>query len=191
MIAIITAYNNEMKEVGDLCWKSMQRYVKRHDGVRCHKAIIPDDYERPASWFKPQMIARFLPYCEFVLWIDSDALIIGDMNFNALVKKTTLNISRDLNGVNCGVMAWRQCVQSFRALTRIDMGTQHTDHPWWDQAALMEFVDEIDVTYQPKEIWNAYESDRTAESMVLHFPGMDNVQRFHKMEHELDKLCNS
>lgn len=170
---ILTAFNSAFSEIGSLCVQSLMRYCREHPEYRFVSCLIPDNYSRPPSWYKLELLKKHLPDHDFVLWIDSDALIVGSNDIKSLIKDATLNISEDKNGINCGVMAWKNCPESFKAIERMEsMHEEHRDHPWFEQSALMTFVDELDVNLVPKHIFNAYQYDVCSETQILHFPGM-------------------
>lgn len=186
---ILTAYNKEFAEIGDLCVRSIARYCATRPWMRFQSRIIPDDYPRQPSWFKVGLIRDELPYTDYILWIDADALIIGEADFRQLIKEATLNITKDQNGINNGVAAWRNCPEAYTVLNRIEgMYSTFKDHPWFEQAPLMEFVDELDVHYHDKEVLNAYQSDVSTRSQILHLPGTPNNERLKIMRKTLKKL---
>lgn len=183
---ILTAFNSAYTEMGSLCVQSIARYCKLHPKARFVSQLIPDDYARPASWFKVGAIRRHLPDHDFVLWIDCDALIIGKQDITQILSPVTLNISKDKNGMNHGVATWRNCPESLAALDRMEsLSAEFLNHPWWEQAALMTFIDEISVCYQPKEVFNAYPEDACEATQILHFPGMTNEERIPLMKERL------
>lgn len=170
---IATAFNRLFAPCGDLCVESLKKYTALFPRHEFMAEIIPDDYPRPPSWYKVGMIRRLLRFGEQVVWIDADALIVGTADIAPMLSLSTLNIARDANGPNCGVMAWTPTKASEEALDRIDAGYErHKDDKWFEQSSLMEFIGELDVFYQPKHIWNAYLEDRCPETLILHFPGM-------------------
>ena len=180
---ILTAHNSSHAEIGSLCVQSIARYCRAHPEARFIAHLIPDNYPRKASWYKIELIKRHLPDHDYVLWIDADALIVGSDDLASILKPATLNISSDNNGINHGVVAWKNCEESFRAFDRIEsLYPQFTEHIWFEQAALMTFVDELNVFYQPKEVFNAYQHDLCAKTQILHFPGMKTEERLPLMK---------
>ncbi len=153
----------------------MARYCEGRPDVTSMSISIPEDYERQPGWFKIGLTLKLLPDFDYVLTLDPDTLIVGKSDFSQIIKPATLNIAKDANGINCGVMAWRNCPAAFDALNRLEaLYPEFEGHIWNEQAALMTFVHELDVFYQPKSIWNAYphfQPDVTDETMVVHWPG--------------------
>lgn len=185
---ITTAFNAKFAQIGEMCVDSIKRYCAAHPQTKHAIEIIPDDYPRPASWFKVGMIARLLPEHNFVLWIDADAMIVGGEDIEAMLAPVTLNICKDCNGANGGIVAWRNCAQSFEMLQRIeDSYERFKDGKWFEQHAIMELLPQIDFKMQPKEILNAYpvgveNPDANECSQIVHFPGMSIEQRIPLMK---------
>ncbi len=175
---ILTAYTQDYENVGNLCYDSILRYGRKLT-ISHSNAIIPADYSRDASWFKLEAIREKLPYFDCVLWVDADAMIIGDADVRAIIRPNTINLSKDANGANCGVMAIWNSPEGFEILKKADaLYEQFKDHPWYEQAAIQSFIGDHDAFYQPKHIWNAYPSevegggDVTKETLICHWPGV-------------------
>lgn len=174
----LTAYDTEFSPLGELCAKSIKKYIHRLG--RHHMAVeqIPDDYDRKPSWFKVQAIQKHLKDHDFVASIDADAMIIGDWDMRPHLNPDPLNICYDVNGVNHGVAVWRNCPEAFIALELMEtLYPVCKDHVWYEQWALMQFIGILPHNALQKEIWNAYPSDRVAHSQILHFPGMTMAER--------------
>lgn len=176
---ILTAFNSQYSEIGSLCVESLMRYCRERPEYRFVSHMIPDNYERPASWWKVGAIRRHLPDHDFVLWIDCDAMLVGDGDLMTLIDHdATINIARDENGWNNGVTCWRRCDEAFETLDHLEAGYEkHKDGPWFEQHVLMELEGKITVFEQPKTIWNAYPEeirggDLTEQTAIIHFPGM-------------------
>jgi len=185
-VIILTAFNSAFAEIGELCVASLRKYQSIRPHINVVKESIPDDYDRPASWYKLGLIRKHLTGSGFVLWIDADAMIVGRQDLTRLIKPKTLNISKDCNGINCGVMAWRDVPEAHAALSRMDeLYSQYENHPWFEQAALMSFEHEVQIFYQAKKVFNAYPSDRTIATQIMHWPGMSIEERLPLMRKEL------
>lgn len=192
---LVTAFNRQIAPLGEMCAESMRKYCARFPHHKCEVFEIPDSYDRPPSWYKTQLLSNLLTYGERVMWIDADALIVGRAEIDGIVRDNTLNIAKDAHGINCGVMAWQPSAPAIHALTRMDQAfPRFKKHKWFEQAALMEFVDELDVCYQPKNVWNAYAKevdgggDVDEKTLVVHWPGCDFETRLKAMQEEFSKL---
>jgi len=185
---IVTAFNNEFQRLGENCCESLRRHCERHQNETWQHYHIPGDFQYPPSFFKLNVILSALSDSEQVLWIDADAMIVGKKPMSELLANTTLNIARDENGPNCGVMAWTQTSESFQALERLlALRDEFKDHIWWEQAALMTFIDDLAVHWQEKRIFNAYQEDQCGETQILHIPGLHIHERTQILEEALTK----
>ncbi len=180
---ILTAYTRSFEHIGNLCYDSILRYGRRLD-ISHSNSIIPETYDRAASWYKLAAIRERLANFDYVLWVDADALIIGNADVREIIQPATLNLARDANGINCGVVAWRNCRQSFDVLDRLErLYAKFSEHPWAEQGALMSFESEVDIYEQPHELWNAYPTEIEGggpidpQALICHWPGMPANER--------------
>jgi hypothetical protein len=186
---ILTGFNSKLAACGSYCIRSVERYLTKYPKYHFAVEIIPEGYERPASWYKVAAILKHLPHHDFVLWLDADSQIVGDADIGAMLKDKTLNIARDKNGLNHGIAAWKNCPESFWALETMNRGYEgKEDHPWQEQSVLMEIESKIQIHYQDKVKFNAYPEDVTSESQILHFPGMLPHDRLPMMAKAYEKL---
>lgn len=190
-LTIITAFNAQYQEMGELCFKSILRHAKLY-GHSAAAHLIPNDWPREASWAKIGFIRQHLKTSTCVLWIDADAMIVSNTDLATILQPQTLNIAKDHNGINCGVMAWWSNLESFMALKRIE--SNYTENPWFEQKALMAFVDQLDVYYQAKWLFNAYPVEREApadidvNTIITHWPGMTVEERLPLMREAWEKM---
>lgn len=183
---IVTAFNKEFQRLGENCCESLRRHCEPHSEDRWQHYHIPGDFPYPPSWYKINVIINALSEDRQVLWIDADAMIIGKRSFGEILGDATLNIARDENGVNCGVMAWQQGAPAFEALLRLqNLREQFKDHIWWEQAALQTFIDELSVQYPEKRVFNAYQEDQCPDTQILHIPGLHIHERTMILEEAL------
>lgn len=196
---ILTAYTQDYENVGNICYDSILRYGRKL-GISHSNTIIPADYPRPPSWFKLEAIKNKLPHFDCVLWVDADAMIIGDRDVRDMIQPEDLNLSKDVNGANCGVMAFWNCVPSFDILAKAEsLYEKFKEHPWYEQAAIQSFISEAYAFYHPKHIWNAYPSevegggDVTKETLICHWPGVpfrEKIAWMKFMEVKAAALCH-
>jgi hypothetical protein len=179
-LTIVTAANQMARLCLSMCKASIERYCQLFPDIKfqCHEAP-PDTNNR--SWSRLALTMSLLPACEFLLWIDCDAMIVGKCDFREIIQPHSINIAKDNNGINDGVVAWKNCDEVRQTFDRLlSMREQYADHPFRAQGALGTFIDELDVFYQPKHVWNAYPKEVwpglvdevNSETMVAHYPGM-------------------
>jgi hypothetical protein len=170
---ILTATNRAMMECAFLCIRSVERYLTKYPQFHFAVEAIPEEYARPASWYKVPSILKHLPAHDFVLWLDADSMIVGDANLRDLLQDKTINLARDHHGPNNGIAAWKNCPEAFYALERMNREYEKwKEGPWFEQHVLMEMEGELQIGYQPKHIFNAYEEDANSETIIRHWPGM-------------------
>lgn len=188
---ILTAFNRQMMECGVLCVRSIERYLTKHPQFHFAFEAIPEEYARPASWFKVPAILKHLPAHDFVLWVDADCILSGDGNLRDMLGDSTLNIARDHHGPNNGVAAWKNCPEAFYVLETVNRSyDKWIDAPWYEQHQIMEMEGQIQVTYQPKHIFNAYPEDTNSETIIRHWPGMLPSDRWPLMFEAYRKLIS-
>lgn len=186
---ILTGFNSAMAKCASYCIRSVERYLVKHPQYHFAVEVIPEDYARPASWHKVVSILKHLPDHDFVLWMDADSLLVGNQDLRSLLEDKTLNIARDVNGVNHGVAAWKNCTESLWALETMHRGYEEKKkHPWFEQSVLMEIENKLEIHYQEKTVFNAYPEDQTDRTQILHFPGVTPRDREPLMHRAYQKL---
>ncbi len=185
----LTAYDAEcFSEIGALCVRSIKNHIAK-TGHHMAVEVIPPHYPRKPSWYKVDAIRRHLRQHDFVVWIDADAMLIGDKDLRPLLADVPLNICKDNNGINHGIAVWKNCRESEIALNLMDaLYPTYQTHKWFEQAALMSFIDLVPHNTLPKHVFNAYPSDKNHETQILHLPGMKNEDRLVIMQAEAQKL---
>jgi len=180
----LTAFDINHRSLGAICIDSMIRYCSKFPGNLYDCQFIRADYARPCSWAKVNAIrSRLAGGYDHVLWVDADTLITGAQNLDNLIDPCAdLNISIDENGINCGVMVWKGSERTLKFLAEVDADTKYADHVWWEQAAINERLNELNVHFVPKTLFNAYPDDANAQSGVLHWPGMSVEERLPLMQ---------
>ncbi len=102
------------------------------------------DPARPPAWAKVPLIRDTLESHDLVLWIDADAVIVDDGEdiASALEPYAQLALVRhrreDVLIPNTGVMVWRAGEFARGLLDRMWASTRFRDHPWWENAALLD-----------------------------------------------------
>lgn len=119
----------------------MHRYATRHGHTLAVANLVGD---RPASWMKVDAIAKALKTSDVAVWLDADMVVVDSTRWigdelpadmwHGLVEHVT-----DCGEVpNCGAWVLRQ--QMLPVLREVWQMTQYLDHPWWEQAAVLELL---------------------------------------------------
>ena len=191
-LVICTAWNPAFAELGKLCSESIAQHIKRVEerggsGLTMVTRLIPEDYPRPASWFKLDLIKELLQTNPHVLWIDGDALLIdqGDIR-DELSPLVVLEIASDQNGPNGGVMSWNANADRHNQV--LDwVSSQYErfkDDPWWEQKPLQEAMN-VDKSWWgnlPKNVMNCYTDELCPQTRILHLAGFETPQKIKMME---------
>jgi|GEM_PF-6884155 len=202
MIKIITACDNSKThaELAEICKFSIKKYCRLHRLAYDFHTIT--ETEVPAAWYKIQLLRKELENkkTRFCLWLDADSLIRNpDFDIRSLIReKKALYLAEDCNGVNTGVMLWKNTRLNKRLLKQIWKARHITKHPWAEQEALRLLIlknyegIQDRVEWIPQNIFNAYDYalyGRTMESgqvnensFIVHFPGLDFEIRKQHME---------
>lgn len=162
-------------------------------GFKCHifnNSLLTDN--RPLAWQKVYAIDTVLHMddCSRLLWLDGDAIVMQPVN----LPETTRNIAltKDHNGINTGVMIIKNTEWSDRFFHRVANTTTFNNHPWWEQAAILHFIQTERKTgkhieYIPQEIYNSYDINRTP--FIYHTVGCGSGSNcFHKWETAFAKI---
>ena len=98
------------------------------------------DRRRPPAWAKVPMLRETLASYDLVLWIDADAVIVDRSRDIAdeLAPDRFLGLVRHGEVPNTGVMLLRAGHRARDLLDRTWNATRLIDHPWWENAALLD-----------------------------------------------------
>jgi hypothetical protein len=100
------------------------------------------DRRRPPAWAKVPMLREAVESFELVLWIDADAVIVdgGRDVADELEAGSELALVRhgEPQIPNTGVLLLRAGRFSRELLDQVWRARRFTDHPWWENAALLD-----------------------------------------------------
>jgi hypothetical protein len=207
-LTLLTAYDERFKTLGDISSSQIIKYCEYHGfGYQIFK--IDNLTKRPYSWMKillmAYLIRQDIKMCnDWFLWVDADAVIVK-LNYdivNEIIDKvppeTAIIISKDLNGINAGVVIFKHDKFTEKLLGKIWSMNQYIFHEWWEQAALIELIDQNwadlqqKVFYVPQRILNAYtyelynqsnpDGELCAESFIYHVPGRPLAERIQRIQ---------
>jgi hypothetical protein len=196
---IISGYTENIKEISDISYNSYVDYCLKNC-IELERHQIKE-IERGPSWYKVQFILNeFNKGHEWVMWVDADTLLVNkNFDINQLIDKNSeVIISRDINGLNCGVMLWKKTTRTQEILKAIWDSLEFLNHPWWEQAAFIKLYDENFLDMQkfvkivPQNQLNAYnyflygiehkQGQLNANSIILQFPGLPYIVKLTEMQ---------
>jgi hypothetical protein len=171
------------------------------------------DPSRPPAWAKVPLLRQTLDRYDLALWIDADAVIVEDRDDVAAELRPDAQLAlvphrRDGELIpNTGVMLWRSGEYARALLDRVWAGKRYLDHPWWENAALLDALgydvprfNRFDrllrrrlrpappspaVQFLPGH-WNWSYLDRAESPRIVHCLGVPVEQRLRDMRAALD-----
>lgn len=137
-----------------------------------------------------QVLSMGFSHC---LWIDADAYINNNVPLTSFLDfQHDLFISKDINGINAGVMAVSKSAIPFLK----EVLKEPFNHIWVEQMAMMKLIDNgypVSVKYINQSSFQAYfyglydltfpEGEATKDSFIIHLPGLSMEKRL--------ELCNA
>ena len=184
-VKLITLTTPEIQEYANITNENKNKYCIKNNIEFKH---YPDKLDaRPPSMSKIMAIFKNLHSCDYVVWLDADA-VITDINFDIKneLKKLPADkhffFAKDWNGINAGVIVVRASIESKLYLIDImKMLHDYIDHPWWEQGAIHElyktnkgFADIVGDL--KKSVWNCYTNEGGAK-FILHLAGISHKER--------------
>jgi hypothetical protein len=182
--AVATLYTPEISDLGSRTSAILARYARRH-GYQALVAAESLDASRPPAWSKLLLVEQFLanhPSCTWLMWIDADALIMDprrrledmvDDNVDFVIAK-----DRSPLQINTGVFLLRNCPAALDLLRRAYAKVQYLWHPWWEQPAVSEAIDECSGTLRTRIVsrrsFNSFFDEYEPGDFVIHFAGCNH-----------------
>ena len=191
---IATAAIGHHRELFDIVRSKLEMYAELHgyEISNCQDTLDP---MRPHAWTKIIHIINLMKDYEEILWIDADAIILdGAVDVSSIVEEDTdlawvWHSYENQSHPNSGVMYIKvnkaTCMLFLLANEQRDL----SDHPWWDQAALMRLLgiesdiwpigsikntELIPVKEQKLPIeWNSIRQDPAKNPKIRHLAGED------------------
>jgi hypothetical protein len=140
-----------------------KRSYCQHMNYTCYLATdVVKQEQRPLAWQKVHTIdiALHTQECNILLWIDGDAIF---MNYQPVpTTSKDITVSKDHNGINTGVMIIKTTSWTDTFFHRVASTSTFDYHNWWEQAAIIHFVNKEPETrkhieYLPQASINSYD----------------------------------
>tara|TARA_Y100000588_G_scaffold24072_2_gene24113 strand:+ start:5137 stop:5817 length:681 start_codon:yes stop_codon:yes gene_type:complete len=104
------------------------------------------DEDRPAPWGKIKALQKTLDdvSTHWAVWIDADAFIMNDeIKLESIIDdEYDLIIAVDCFTINTGVFLLKNTKNSKHFLKEVYEKNWAINHPWWEQAAIIEYINE-------------------------------------------------
>ena len=184
-LEIVTAYDDAYKTISDITYKTVHKYGRKH-AIQTTRHHLPS-LGYPPHWHKIKIIRLALDSKrDWVMWMDADAHINNqEYDIKKLINnQSDLTISEDFNGINSGVMIWRNTLKTREFLKAVWEEKDQTKHEFEEQHAITKLLQkgaDITVNKVPQRILNAYDYNLYGtqhhghydrQSFAIHFPGI-------------------
>jgi hypothetical protein len=153
-VCLTTAFDAGYAAMGAVCEESLAAYAAAQGlELKVVRGVVPD---RPPAWTKIRVIADlFMDGCDFVLWVDTDAVIVRhDIDIRGEIEDgKDLYLAAHkldvfpmpgmmvrLDVPNTGVMLLRNCDWTRAFLEDVWSRTDYLRHRWWENAAVIEIL---------------------------------------------------
>ena len=157
-LKIITSFDTNFLEIGKITAKTISSYSKKYE--LNHEIIDMPITGRPQSWNKIPLIKEEIlkDKNDFIMWVDADAFFLKNsenirhfldfeheiflVNHYCAIHKGSnyQNTILTANRINCGVMIFKSSEFNIKFLDDIWKKEKYINHPWWEQAAIMDQI---------------------------------------------------
>ncbi len=197
-ITLATLFTPEIAEYGEWSASVVRMYAERH-GFKVEIRNDRLDKDRPASWSKLVLLEEIFdrdPECEWIMWIDADAVILQpEVNMARWIDDAFDFIVADdspLSLFNNGVFFVRNRGPVRELLRRAYAKEQYLHHHFWEQAALQEVVREglpgLRVKIVPRHLFNSFAKEFGETSFIAHFAGESHDVRTREIRRLVSKI---
>ena len=193
---ITTLYDDNMREVGEICHSSLKRFFGFNAGfeIKVFGALL--DTSAPPSWNKILVARMLLPKADWLLWVDADCVVHRDPSIAQFTRTAAdFRPSQDYNGINCGIFLIRNCPWSLQFLdTLLFLGDVVDDKSFgpndgckWEQNAIKCLLKSFKNMAQHIEpLPSCLVSDTTSgfqrDRFIHHAYAMNNASRLHLLK---------
>ena len=182
---VVTACDEKYAELQSVTSPTIKEYCDLH-GYECQISRFTET-ARPPAWHKiPIILSAFKSGVDFVLWIDTDAIVVNkSFKLESIIEEDKdMYFSCNWGAMNSGVFLVRNCqrVKDFLNLTWDQ--TQFMYDGWWEQKAMIHLLEtncydtstikEIPaIEFNSEEYWTG--------CFVYHMPQMSNSERIKRV----------
>ena len=202
-LAILTCATQNRKWLYDITNPTKEKFARLNGYKYIFDTEFYPDKEYKAGWNKIKFIRKYLNCYDFVMWIDDDAGFIKfdpiDNKLGEFIKsRKSLFICKDVNGINSGVMIFKNTEFSKFMLDTIwekrsHYKNDHHGHPGvMEQPAIIDFcnLEPEEIFIGDGKIFNSYDqkicnsliNGRNSDSIILHVANGGGWKEAHKQQ---------
>jgi hypothetical protein len=182
-ICLTTYYTKNIGKCGELCVASLKAYADRFGtDLKLHNEIKSN---RPPAWNKILVVKKLLDDYEYVLWVDSDAVMVRfdkDIRDEMEPGKYLYLVKFNLSGKevpNSGVFLIRNSEWSKNFLDDVWGMRRYIYHEYWENAAVIDILGyEDSLVYNNLKIFlNTILYNTKTESLVKRLTSLKAIRR--------------
>lgn len=201
------------EEIAKLTLPSKEEYCKIHGYDFINYEI--NEYWREIGWYKIDIFKEKLKDYDWIVYIEADAMVcnqtirlenliqnnlIGINHYNLIISKNS--VSKDTTGINCGVMAIKNCEWSEKFLNELEKNESCWHHNWAEQQAIIDYLflnkNELllnsPIKFVNNRFFNSYihqwykEDNFRPGDFIIHAAGCSNEYRYNLFNYLKDKI---
>ena len=139
---VVSACDEGYAELQEITKTTLESYCKiRGYNLKIGRIL---EKERPPAWYKIKEILRELDTnADFVLWIDTDAIVVNhDFRLEDIIKEDKdIYFSCNWAALNSGVIMFRNNDFNRYFLELVWDQTDFINHDWWEQKAIIHLLE--------------------------------------------------
>ncbi len=166
-ILVLTGYDDNMQDLGDICLPSKRAYAERHGyAFECVREYPKDVHP---SWHKLQLLKERISMYEAILWLDADTIVTNKKKFftddgDGCILTASADWCSDTDGPDempsMGNFFLDNAPETHRWLDMAMAMDRFRNRPMWEQDAVQRCMVEDEwfrskVTVLPRSILNA------------------------------------
>jgi hypothetical protein len=177
--ALGTFATNDHAQLLALSRPLMRAYAARHGYAYCEQ-VVQVNHARPHSWLRLPLLSSLLRDFDEVLWLGADVVIVDgtqDIADGVPAEAWGAMVAHHVDGEdvpNMDVMLLRRPLAPW--LREAWNLTQYIQHPWWEQAALMDLMG-YDMRARPYVLTAPTELHRSIHWLGLEWNSHESSQR--------------
>lgn len=204
-VACIMFYDDGCKEYGDINYEINRRYCQKYNIALIKSSTRKYQDGRHPTWERFPLLLQYLPYYEYVIWIDADAFFYLSKNIHDLIgehRDKEFIFSDDVsywegNQINAGFFITKNTPNSLHIVNTLandkDLYQTH-EHGWKDQGAINELYQKNTNELQSRSVCIPFRQlqdfcyDDAEPCYVCHLAGQASELRIQTAQTYLDKI---